>query len=79
MIWSLFGAGSQVDAMDTNGNTPLLLACSQQHVDAIRLLLKHNANVDQRTELGATALMFSAQAGCKEAVKLLLGITKQFL
>ena len=62
-----------MDSQDSNGNTPLLLACSQSHLETIKLLLKKDAGVDCRTDLGATPLMFCAQTGMEEAVKLLIG------
>lgn len=65
--------GSQVNAKDSNGNTPLLLACSQHHLEVIKLLLKHKARVESQTELGATSLMFCAQAGIDEAVQRIIG------
>lgn len=35
---------ARVDMMDSEGNTPLYLACEEERVEVVKVLLKHGAN-----------------------------------
>ncbi|KAH7350388.1 ankyrin repeat protein, partial [Pyrenochaeta sp. MPI-SDFR-AT-0127] len=58
------------------GKTALHLACehkySATHIDAIKLLLRHSADLDANDDNGNTPLHDAAAEGVEEAVKLLL-------
>ena len=46
----LLESGANVNHRNKAGNTPLLEACSQGHVDSARMLLDRGANIDTPTE-----------------------------
>ena len=50
-------AGGDVNARDSRGVTPLILASLQSHVQAVQCLLAYGARVDMRSVLGRTAEM----------------------
>jgi ankyrin repeat protein len=60
------------------GETPLMLAAKNGHVDAVKLLLDRGAQVNARnpempdSKRGMTALMLAAQQGHDEVVRMLL-------
>jgi hypothetical protein len=71
----LLKAGHPVDAADEDGGTPLIDASTQGHVEVVRLLLKHKADVNRRKVASReTALHGAAFPGRGKAqiVKLLL-------
>lgn len=61
-----------VDMVDANGNTALMLASFNGHKAIVKLLLKANADVNKRNPAGRTALMFAATIDTPATVKLLL-------
>lgn len=65
-------AGGNVDTPDENNWTPLLWAASQGHVDIVRTLLAHAANVNWVSRHNSTALMLAAYQGHSQVVDLLL-------
>ena len=51
----------------------LMLACSHGHLDAVKMLLEHNANVNKTTESGKMSpLHYAISSGKEEIVNLLL-------
>jgi hypothetical protein len=60
------------------GETPLMLASKNGHVDAVKLLLDRGAQINARnpdtpgSKRGMTALMFAAQQGHNDVVRVLL-------
>ena len=67
--------GADVNTKDGFGDTVLMFACEQGHLDLAEFLLKRGADINQvnsRIFKGRTALMAAARAGQVEAVKLLL-------
>lgn len=54
------------------GTTPLMLAATNGHDDAIKALLNARADSNLQNEKGETALILAASAGKKDAVKALL-------
>ena len=52
--------------------TPLYFACRYGHLDTVRLLLQHGAEVDTVNNQGATPLHFACRAGHLAVAKLLL-------
>jgi len=51
--------GANVNAIDANGRTPLMLAASTGRLDAVKALLNNYASADKLDQFGWTALMFS--------------------
>lgn len=43
--------------MDTDGRTPLLVACKEGNIEVIKILLEAAANVNQPSKDGRTPLM----------------------
>ena len=68
----LLQAGADVNAANVNGQTPLMAAARNGHIEALRLLLEAGADVGAANAKGQTALMSAAQNGHLEAVRLLL-------
>ena len=57
-----------VDAEDQYGYTALHYSCRYGHVDIVRALVKHKANVNARTDIGDTSLHVAALYGKLEVV-----------
>ena len=55
--------GANVDIVNKQGKTPLLIAAQAGQIEAITLLLKHCANIDHADNQGTTALMIAADRG----------------
>ncbi len=65
--------GVPVDEPDIHGVTPLMRALEREaSMKLIRWFLDRGADLNARDELGRTPLMYAADAGTPEAVKLLL-------
>ena len=56
----LSGYQCPVDAKGRNGYTALHNSCRDGHIDMVRLLIKHKANVNARTDSGDTPLTLAA-------------------
>jgi uncharacterized protein len=68
----LISLGADVNAVGSNGNRPLNLACLKGNADFVRLLLAHGVGVNLRTNDGVTALHDAALGGNSEIAILLL-------
>ena len=55
--------GVDVDSKDSEGCTPLIIACRDGRPTTAKLLLSQSADVNTKTRLGATALIASATHG----------------
>ncbi|KAJ4860600.1 ankyrin repeats (3 copies) domain-containing protein [Trichoderma breve] len=64
--------GSDINASDQNGYTPLIVASLGGQFEVATLLVEHGARLDAQTQKGATALVPAAISGCVELVQLLL-------
>jgi cytohesin len=63
-----------MDATESRrGQTALMWAVEQGHIDTARALIEHRANVNARSKSGFTALLFAAQQNDRAIVELLLG------
>lgn len=79
MIYNFFGVklrkikcyilqGADIDAADTDGNTPLVYAAKKGHIEIVRYLVNHSADVET---YGGKALIYAASSGHTEIVEYL--------
>jgi ankyrin repeat protein len=71
-VEALIDAGADVNRIDGNGDTPLILASESPEPDCVKLLLATGADVNETAHMGETALTVAAQVGNLEIVKELL-------
>ena len=64
--------GIDVNVTDEHGQTALMVAADEGHVDTVKLLLQHKASPDLQNRLGGTALMLACFKGHLEVVTELL-------
>eukprot|EP01034_Spumella_vulgaris_P023784 gene23784-30052_t len=62
----LLGQGDDVNALDANDDSPLILACIGNHPKVIELLLQFNAKVDIVNNFAKTALHYLKAPECLE-------------
>lgn len=55
--------GADVDSVDENGNTPLMLAAKIGNPRMIKIILAHNPDINKQNHQGYTALMIAAEQG----------------
>lgn len=60
--------GIKVNIRSSYGNTPLMLACKENKVDAIQLLLELKADITMENNCGYTCFHFAAESNCVDAV-----------
>uniref|UniRef100_A0A8C8SHA1 Ankyrin repeat domain 52 n=1 Tax=Pelusios castaneus TaxID=367368 RepID=A0A8C8SHA1_9SAUR len=60
------------DVMDVHGQTPLMLAVMNGHVDCVHLLLEKGSTADAADRRGRTALHRGAVTGCEDCLGALL-------
>jgi Ankyrin repeats (many copies) len=70
-------AGSQVDATDEKGRSPLMLVASKGHLNVCRLLLESGADPTLRDAEGCDALTIALLNGEAATTALLLGVGKR--
>lgn len=63
---------ADVNCVDDNGNTPLILACERADIDIAKMLVESGAQVNLQNNEGMTALMACARKGCKAIVVVLM-------
>lgn len=61
--------GADIDAADTDGNTPLVYAAKKGHIEIVRYLVNHSADVET---YGGKALIYAAEYGHLGTVKYLV-------
>jgi hypothetical protein len=64
--------GANINELDNDGNTPLVLAISYGGLELMKELLKHNACVNIKCKYGRTALHCASEHGLVEMVEILL-------
>lgn len=75
IVKALLDHGVNVEIKSTriyNTRTALKYACEGGFVDVVRVLLEHNANVIDVDRLGQNSIVFAANSGHRDVVKLLL-------
>ena len=78
----LLRCGADANARDREDLTPLMVACQNRYLDAVKILLHHGANVNTCTSNGNTAfhyLIDQSEAIHESAHKSLLEIAKELL
>ena len=63
--------GDDLNARDSGGNTPLMIAAKNNRTNACRLLLESGANPDLKNLEGKTAITIADEAGAHEATEVL--------
>jgi ankyrin repeat protein len=71
-VRSLLRAGADVNARDTNGDTPLIVAAFHGLSETAKILLEQGADLNAKNDIGNTALMEAAGMNKAETVRLLL-------
>eukprot|EP00931_Biecheleriopsis_adriatica_P073066 TRINITY_DN47426_c0_g1_i1.p1 TRINITY_DN47426_c0_g1~~TRINITY_DN47426_c0_g1_i1.p1 ORF type:complete len:407 (-),score=91.02 TRINITY_DN47426_c0_g1_i1:9-1202(-) len=64
--------GVDLDMQNNNGNTALIFAVRNNHVDIVKVLLDFRASLDVRNNKCMTPLMYAARAGQADLVQLLV-------
>merc|ERR1712070_877439 len=67
----LLTKGANKTAADKFDKTPLIWASFKGHVDVVKVLLKHEVDLNQLDNMNRTALQFAKSEGHDEIVKLL--------
>ncbi len=70
-VEALLGAGAYINGTNYNLQTSLIRAAFFGHVDVVRVLLDHGAEVDAKDKLGLTAFEWSIKRGFPEVAQLL--------
>jgi ankyrin repeat protein len=68
----LIEKGANVNAKDSSGNTPLILAVAKKDIEIIKLLIEKGANVNSKNNYGDTPFMTAARNGDIETIKILM-------
>ncbi len=71
MMYTLISVGMDVNARDSQGNTPLILAASQGHSDAVKVLINNGADVNAKDAHGRTALTWALDRRYSQTAMLL--------
>lgn len=71
-VKALIAAGSNVNAKDEKGVTPLMAASLLGHIEVVRALLAAKADVNAKDDEGTTALVYASVQGRVEVVRALL-------
>ena len=61
-----------VNALDDDWNTPLMLAAREGHDEVVQALIIAKANINARNKQGKTALALAADGGHDETVRVLV-------
>jgi len=70
-VLDLLGRGTDVNARDRYGQTPLMLAAHAGNREVVETLISHQANLNITAKFGLSALMLALVAGHAEAAHLL--------
>uniref|UniRef100_A0A3Q0R0U2 Uncharacterized protein n=1 Tax=Amphilophus citrinellus TaxID=61819 RepID=A0A3Q0R0U2_AMPCI len=73
----LLQRGASVNCQDGNGRTALSHACEKGYLDAVKILVRNNADPEIVDCWGNTALMYAAVAGHADVVEFLVRAFKR--
>jgi ankyrin repeat protein len=68
----LLAEGAEVDSVDENGNTPLMLASRIGNPRMVKIILAHDPEVNIKNRSGFTALMIASEQGQVHIVEKLI-------
>lgn len=68
----LLAEDASVDTVDSEGNTPLMIAAHIGNPRMMKIILSHNPNIDLRNHNGDTALMIASRQGVPQIVEQLI-------
>lgn len=68
----LLELGADVDARDTSGRTPLILACQYSRVSVVKVLIAHGAEINAKDQVGITPLIKVSSVGNRGLVDFLI-------
>jgi len=68
----LLSDGTDVDTVDQDGNTPLMVAAHVGNPRIMNIILDHNPDINKQNKNGVTALMIAAETGQFHAVEMLV-------
>jgi ankyrin repeat protein len=72
-VKALLARGADVGAKETRrGQTALMWSVARKHPEVTQLLLQHGADINARSKSGFTPLMFAAQLGDMDFVRMLI-------
>ena len=72
MVEFLLQNGASVDAVNSSGETSLMVAAREGHRVIVELLIKNKANINAQSKPGWTALTYASSKGLKTMVEVLL-------
>jgi hypothetical protein len=67
-VQTLLSRGMEVDTADQDGNSLLMIAAREGHLELVRFLVGQKANLDARNRFGETAIMLASLKGKIHAV-----------
>lgn len=62
MIKLLIGRGAKINAVSDTGSTPVRSACFMTHLDVVKYLVEHGADINKANYNGGTCLINSVQS-----------------
>lgn len=68
----LLDSGAEIDALDTHGQTALMIAAHRGDTELVRLLVQRSANLNHTAKYRLTALMLAVIADHPDAVSVLV-------
>lgn len=68
----LLAQDAEIDSVDENGNTALMLASKIGNPRMIKIILAHNPTINMKNNMGYTALMIASEQGQVHIVEQLL-------
>lgn len=68
----LLSDGTDIDTVDQQGNTPLMIASKVGNTRILDIILSHNPDINKQNNNGTTALMIAAQTGQNHVVRKLV-------
>lgn len=68
----LLSDGAEIDTVDRQGNTPLMIAAKIGNPRIVDIILSHSPEINKTNEQGVTALMIAAESGQLHIVEKLI-------
>lgn len=68
----LLNDGTDIDTVDQQGNTPLMIAAKVGNPRILDIILSHEPNINKQNKKGETALMIASEAGLNQFARKLI-------